>query len=406
MMGIGPPPGFDPDDVTPPPLAERLWPVTSLALDVSGQCNLACRYCAENATQPRRFPMSTKTLEAAWAFLFPNGQLRNGASIRLGSGEPLLNFPLLLRLSSLIEEASQSEGGKRPSVFLTTNGTLIEGEISDWLADSGWHVKISLDGPESVHDCWRVRQDGRGTFAAVSSAVVSLADRMPERLSVTAVLCRGTDPEEVFETIARMGVRRIELVPVAHRDRAFQPGAADILSYEAFLQNYVERCLNESDEMPAPTLVRLSNCVVRVMGYNTMRVPCGAGRSFFAVGPEGDLYPCFRFIGVKDYRLGNLIEKLHEQTILSFQRGAGRTYEKRLQCWECWAAPLCGGPCFACAEMFGPGDGRPIELHCAYIRANVRAAVQIVARLREKAPERLLPFLTELADIEWPSSLS
>ena len=117
MMGTGPPPGFDPDDVTPPPLAERLWPVTSLALDVSGQCNLACRYCAENATQPRRFPMSTKTLEAAWAFLFPNGQLRNGASIRLGSGEPLLNFPLLLRLASLMEEASQSGGGKAAFCF-------------------------------------------------------------------------------------------------------------------------------------------------------------------------------------------------------------------------------------------------------------------------------------------------
>lgn len=388
-----PPPGFDGQYLTPPPLAEREWRVAALALDLSGRCNLACRYCAEAATQPRREPMTPATLEAAWAYLFPDGKPSGAVSIRLGSGEPLLAFPLMLKLAELIQKASEHNAGNRPLVFLTTNGTLVDRDMARWLASSGWRVKISLDGPRQIHDAWRVRPDGRGTFLDASSAVALLADLMPKRLGVTAVLCRGADPEEVFEAIARMGVRRIELVPVAHHDEAIQPGPADILRYEEFLRRHVDRYLDGPDAGRIPVLVRFSELVARVMGYGNSRVACGAGRSFLAVDSNGDLYPCFRFVGLTQYRLGDLDGGLDEQAARSFRQGPGRAYEQRRPCRECWAVPLYKSPCFACAEMFGPGDGRPPSLHCAYALADARAAVRLVDNLRSRDPERLLAFL-------------
>ena len=129
------------------------------------------------------------------------------------------------------------------------------------------------------------------------------------------------------------------------------------------------------------------------MGYDTHRVSCGAGRSFLGVGPDGALYPCFRFIGLESYRLGRLTTGLDRKAALSFQRGPGRSYEQRTQCRRCWAAPLCGGPCFACSEMFGPGNGRPLASHCAYTLADARAAVWLVKELRKHNPKRLLSFL-------------
>jgi len=44
---------FDPSAVSPPIINEERFPEPcSLALDISGSCNLRCVYCAENATMP------------------------------------------------------------------------------------------------------------------------------------------------------------------------------------------------------------------------------------------------------------------------------------------------------------------------------------------------------------------
>jgi uncharacterized protein len=333
--------------------------------------------------------MTIEVLEAAWSFLFPDGKPRRSASVRLGSGEPLLALPLLQQLSSLIE--MRSEPNDRPTVFLTTNGTLITNKVRDWLVTTGWHVKISLDGPAAIHDLWRVQPNGHGTYARVAEVVADLAYRIRERLSVTAVLCHQSDPQMVFDAIAQLGVKRIELVPVAHQDESIQPNAEDVEHYESFIQTYVRHYLENNTDEGLPTLVRFANRVARVMGYDNWRVPCGAGRSFYGVSPDGDLYPCFRFIGIQAYKLGHVALGLDAKAVAEFQQSAGCSYEMRSQCKECWAAPLCGGPCFACAEMFG--HGQPLNLHCAYMLADARAAIWLVNQLRACDPGRLLSFL-------------
>jgi uncharacterized protein len=334
--------------------------------------------------------MSVETLEAAWTLLFPDGLPREGTSIRLGSGEPLLAFDMLEKLAALIERTGGAASDNRPAVFLTTNATCASRNVRDWLVASGWHVKISLDGPRRVHDRWRVTGSGRGTFTVVGDAVADLVSRMPDRLSVTAVLCRGSDPFAVFRAIADLGVRRIELVPVAHDDASVVPAPRDVARYERFVEAHARRCRRGE---AVPSLVRFDTCVRRAMGYDGSRVACGAGRTFLGVASNGDLYPCFRFLGVERYRLGGLPGGLDARAAAAFNEGAGRPFDRRTPCRRCPAAPLCGGPCFAVAELFGQPPGRPLAVQCAYARANARWAVWLVDQLRSRGPARLLPFL-------------
>lgn len=363
--------------------------ISALTLDVAGSCNLACRYCAEAATQPSRRPMSAETLKAALSLLYPNGQARAGCSIRLGSGEPLLALPLLRQLAKLLENRQEN----RTAVFLTTNGTLATQEVRDWLVQTGWYVKLSLDGPQSVHDRWRVTPAGKGTFPEVAAVVADLAQRIPDHFSVTAVLCRGADPEEVFRSIEGLGLQRIELVPVAHFDDEITPAPENLQRYRQFVEDYARRYLQAREDETIPSLIRFENCVRRAMGYNLQSVPCGAGRSLVGVAANGDLYPCFRFFGLPSYRLGHLTTGFDANAVGAFQLGPGRLREQRRPCRRCPAAELCGGPCFACAEMFGPGNGSPLPLHCAYTQADARAATWLVKALRQQNPERLLSFL-------------
>lgn len=388
------------EETAPPPLRNGPWRLSAVALDVAGACNLSCRYCAETATQPRRERMSAKTLNAAWRMLFPEGTPWRGSSIRLGSGEPLLAFDLLKRLAELIAQNGGCAAEDRPAVFLTSNGTLAGKEVRDWLVTSGWHVKLSLDGPSFIHDRWRVTRSGKGTFSQVSAAVEELASRMPDRFSVTAVLCRGTDPKVAFQAIADLGLRRIELVPAAHRDESILPGRKELKLYQRFVNDYA-RQYRDARETKLPTLVRFEACVQRILGYNRCRVPCGAGRTFVGVGPGGDLYPCFRFVGIDTYRLGHLPDGLDSHAVSIFEQGAGRGYEQRTPCKRCWAAPLCGGPCFAVAEMFGKSPGASLEVHCGYTRATIKSAQWLVDQLRLRDPQSLLKFLPEAVKAQW-----
>jgi uncharacterized protein len=395
LKAVSAPPDFDPEAVTPPGRPVGPWDVVSLALDVSGSCNLACRYCAEGLTQPRRPPMTDEVLDAAWRFLAPGGTPPKPCSVRLGSGEPLLNLPLLQRLTWIVEHGAADA----PALFLTTNGTLLSPRVCEWLAETGWHVKVSLDGPAAVHDLWRVTPTGEGTYHRLVGPVRQLAQQLGDRFSVTAVLCRGADPGGVFAAIADLGVRRIELVPVAAADPAILPDWRDLQRYRRFLDEHVGRLLEEGGA-PPPTLIRLQDRIGAAMGLANSYVGCAAGRAFLGVGPGGELYPCFRFIGLEPYRLGSLETGLDTEAVAAFASRAGRPWDERSACQACWAAPLCGGPCFAVAECFGPGDGEPLGLHCDYVRADSWAAVRVVQELQHAHPERLLAFLPVAPGLE------
>jgi uncharacterized protein len=238
-----------------------------------------------------------------------------------------------------------------------------------------------------------VDASGKGTFDRIVGSLKVFAVEIPDRFSATAVLSPGNNPADVFEGIAALGVRRIELVPSVSHDSSLTPKQSDIDCYVTFIDKYVESLLTAADDQPV--LVRFENCMRRIMGYRNSRVPCGAGRSFFGIGPEGDLFPCFRFIGVDAYQCGSLENGLDNKRVETFQTNGGCSYERRSRCIECWAAPLCGGPCFSCAELFGTGDGNQPDYLCAYTLADATAAIKLVQQLRESNPERLLRFLPQ-----------
>lgn len=386
-----PPEGFDPTGINPPPLLAGRRVITALALDVSGACNLACRYCSEELYQQKRPMMSVETMKAACDLLF--SQKAERYSIHLGSGEPLLNLPLLREMEAYLLGYRLS-GGETPkvTVYLTSNAWLLTEPIMDWLAETGWNIKISMDGPAEIHNRWRVLRGGAATHERALKAVQYLNARIPERLAVDSVLCRGVDFAEVFDFSARLGVRRLEMIAVAHTDPAVRLTMEDVASYRTFIHDYARRL----EEAPAGTLPEISRFriyVMRLMGYQLGRAFCGAGRVYISIGADGAIYPCARFIGHAQFRTGTLETGVDQTLLADFCAHSGRAYEQREKCASCWAAPLCAGPCFAFAEMVNPGTGEQDDAGCAFALATAEAAISFVNRARKDNPERLLPFL-------------
>ena len=376
---------FDPETVIPALLDEQKYPaVSSLAIDVIGSCNLKCIYCAESSTMPERQPINLETLDAALQALFDWSKPKSAISIHLGSGEALLSPEIVKEIGMKSRQMAKAQH-RALSLYLTTNGTCLNNQVIDWLIADQWNVKVSIDGDQRVHDENRKYKSGRGTYSEVSKAVAVLAQKIPEKFSTTSVICRGADPSRVFYHIASLGVRRIELVPVAAaQDSILQLSESDLESYRKFIADYAQKLANGK---PVPINIRFHNRLLRVLGYKNNRTPCGAGRNFFASGPTGEIYPCFRFIGIEKYKLGD-IAGISEGQVQDFIKSSGRPYEKRETCRECWAAPLCGGPCFACADLFGLGS--PLPQFCEMTLAESEAAIWLVDFLKENNLEELV----------------
>jgi uncharacterized protein len=376
---------FDPADVRPLPPREDQFPsISSLALDVAGTCNMRCAYCAESMTLPKRMPMDPGILNLAIEKLFEWSKPGSGVSIHFGSGEPLLQADAVKDAGNLAKKMAREQ--KRPlSLHLTTNGTPLTPQIIKWLAKSGWEVKVSVDGPKEVHDRFRRTANGEGTYSRIERSVRTLSSIIPDRFSTTSVLCKNINPAQVFYGIARLGVRRIEMVPVAAKENSpFLLGPKDWGAYRRFIRDYAEKTVRSRS---LPMNIRFRKRLQRVVGLGNSQIACGAGRNFFAAGPEGALYPCFRFVGIEAYRLGDLSSGIKKSAVGRFALGPGRPYSKRKGCRQCWAAPLCDGPCFAGVELIGKGSS-PAGF-CEMTRADCEAALWLADVLRRKNPKKL-----------------
>jgi len=378
---------FDPDCVKPKDtgLADApALPVRSVALDISGTCNLRCRYCAESSTLPTRHAMSEELLRQSLDFVFSQVPENHAVSVHLGSGEPLIQASLV-QLISDVARRNEREQKKPVDLYITTNGTLLDEGMIAHLGKYGWNVKVSLDGPADVHDRFRRDKAGGPTFDRVSHSIRQLLKIMPETLSTTSVICHGTDPASVFSAVGSMGVKKIELVPVAMPDDpCLRLDDADLAKYRSFMAEYVRRLARGED---LPTLIRFRNRLQRSMGFFNTCIACDAGRSFLAVGPDGTFYPCFRFAGLSEYSLGSLTTGVSEKKRTGFTGSTGRPYQSR-DCVTCWASPVCGGPCFAVTDLMC--QGRPDPVYCSIVRAETEAALYLAEVLREQDPEKLL----------------
>jgi uncharacterized protein len=141
-----------------------------VTLVLTHACNLACSYCYMGEHFARVMPDDVARAGVELAFSQPGDPW-----VAFFGGEPLLEWDRMLCIGEAASERAGREG-RRLTLQVTTNGTLLTAERARELARRGYRVALSLDGTREAHESGRPLRGGQSSFDAVLGGARHLAD--------------------------------------------------------------------------------------------------------------------------------------------------------------------------------------------------------------------------------------
>ena len=135
-----------------------------IMLIITESCNLRCKYCYEKNKNGKSMSFETAKRIIDNAYLDMSGY--ESMVIELHGGEPFINFPLMKKIDDYVIE----NYNHIPVLFRAiTNGTLVHGEIQDWLKDrvDRYELMLSVDGKQDQNDENRKLINGEGSFKKI-----------------------------------------------------------------------------------------------------------------------------------------------------------------------------------------------------------------------------------------------
>jgi uncharacterized protein len=356
--------------------------VSALCLIMATDCNLRCKYCfAEggNYNHPRKL-MSSAVAKKAIDFLVDNSGKQ--VEVSFFGGEPLLNFEVIKQTVDYAENVG-TKSGKKFSFNITTNATLLNSEIMDFLFAHDFSYVISIDGPEEVNDLLRVFPNGSGTYDLIVSKLKEFIRRHPsvkEKITLRGTFTSQTsDITRSLYHLKQLGFKDISLEAVATEDERFQINGNNLnhilREYDRTAKGYLET-IKSGEELRFFHMHQLFFQVAQ----GTQRVTqCGAGSGYLAVDPDGAIYPCHRLVGDFEFIMGNVFEGTLNPKIVKMFKCA--TVNDKQDCRECWARYICGGGCHATAIQFNKNILSPYRVECELMKHRIKLGAWIYSNL-------------------------
>jgi len=361
-----------------------------LAKPTGATCNLDCSYCfflsKEMLYPGSRFRMADEMLESYIRQLIQAHRTPE-VMIAWQGGEPTLMGLDFFRRSIVYAE-KYGKPGMKIEYSIQTNGTLIDDEWAAFFKEHSFLVGISIDGPQAMHDAYRVDKGGQPTFDKVMRGLHCLQKHGVEYNTLTTLHHANADhPVAVYRFLRdECGSRFIQLIPIIERvdendvERAgtavraaqWAPGQASAApwtswrdrplytqegqyvtdrsvtaaQYGAFLVGIFEEWVRRDVGTVYVQMfdVALANWVGEPSGLCVHSKTCGAA---LALEHNGDLYSCDHFVEPA-YRLGNILETAMIELVASPQQhkfGQDKFDTLPRFCRECDVRFACHGGC-------------------------------------------------------------
>lgn len=354
-------------------------PVKSMCLNVSHDCNLRCEYCFAQTGDfgGERCIMTPETGRKAIDFLIANSGNRENIELDFFGGEPLMAWDTVVETVKYARSI-EKQHGKNFRFTITTNGVLLSDDKIEYINREMSNCVLSLDGRREVTDRIRKTLNGKSAYDVIVPKFQKLVQN------------RGDKDYYVRATFTKYNLDFTD--DVLHmRDLGFEqlsaePVVTDLNEPYAITMEDLPRVFSEYDRLCEVMANRTENkfnffhfmvdldqgpCAIkRLRG-------CGCGNDYVAVDPHGDIYPCHQFVGIEQWKMGNLYDGTFNDEIKSYFAKT-HVYSKE-GCRDCWAKFFCSGGCNANSFIYEGDVHKPHKLSCEMQKKRLECALALAA---------------------------
>lgn len=358
-------------------------PLSTLVLEVAQDCNLRCTYCYADGGSygAARCLLDPAIARQAVRYLLEHSAGREHVTLIFFGGEPLLNMPAV---AAATDEAKSYGGkmGKKVHFSITTNGTLLNPGIVDFLHENRIAVAVSMDGPADIHDRNRPDAAGHGSYAETVSRLSLLLEGTPVPVAARVTLRpdQWHRAVEVFDHLTGLGFHEIGIAPVSPVTKALLPSSVE---EQALLESFgilARRFVDEAKSGRVLPFANMLDLLGRLHLGQTKSMSCGAGYGYMAVDAAGRLFPCHRMTGEPDFCIGSITSGANSERIASCL--GSLNHGRRESCSRCWARTLCAGGCHYENHLRENQLGLPRGSSCRFIRSWLELGMRTYAELR------------------------
>jgi len=380
-----------------PKLPEKNFPLQRVVLNITNQCNLACTYCYEysedkiSKTDGKPKYMTPSVAESSIDMLIKESGDRPSIHVTFFGGETLLNFPTL-RTSVDYAKRKCAEAGKHVEFSLTTNATMLNEQIVDFISEHNIGVTVSIDGDRELNDKMRVFSDGRGSYDVIVPRIKMLLQRhKTNSIGARVTLSSGNSHvRRIYEHLTQeVGFYAVGFSPAtANPNRLYSIGETKM---ETVLQGFEDLAWEYRDWALAGRqhgFTNVNDTLKELHSGMSKAYPCGAGLGLLGVGTAGDISLCHRFVDSDVGKMGHVDKggvdhAARDQFLGTHHIGA------RYDCHTCWARPVCAGGCYHEAFVHY-GDTSAATLHyCDWIRGWNDLCLRIYGEISQQNPSFL-----------------
>ncbi|MEN6405351.1 MAG: radical SAM protein [Thermoguttaceae bacterium] len=346
-----------------------------IQLMMAESCNLRCGYCYawRNDCNDKRTLMAWRVARTAVDHLVWRSAGRPNLQVTFFGGEPLLNLKVIKQTVEYCK--SIEEHGGRKFVFeLITNGTLLTQEVTDYLIEHRFLLFISLDGWREMHNYNRPAVDGSDQHDTILQNAIYAnqqyqAHGLPKVKLRANLTDRYTDVRKVASYFESHGFTYIGIGPIEPLPHGDNCGLA--LSEEQMEELMVAGTDQLVDALDAlkqnkkvgPYVSRLLHKTVKAMTTrSTPGVVCGVCRNTAIVDNKGFVYPCHRYAGMDQYRMGSVFTGIEKRLVLDYY---GKLASRAIaDCQDCWIRDFCAGGCPWCLSDKHGNVHKPSKVSC------------------------------------------
>lgn len=331
-----------------------------IMLLVTENCNLNCIYCYEH--QKNKRIMTFDTAKSILDEYLPTMKEKNTVIIEVFGGEAFINFDLIKEIDNYIRD---NYSDINIIYETTTNGTLVHGEIQNWLSKNKerFAISLSLDGTKYMHDQNRVYIDGKGTFNNID---MDFFRRTWPGCPAKMTISQKTLPylAEGIKYIDSLGFKCDTTMSVGVDWDAERNVPILVKELSKLVEYYIE-----NPDKQLCTLLNMDLRLILTPIDNDYRF-CGAGIDMVCFDTQGDCYPCQGFAPVSIGKQSEYYKNFDTNSFL---------FNDENPCRKCMFVRLCSN-CYA-ANLQSTGNIQKVDDNlCQLYKLCVMASAKIQAK--------------------------